>query len=378
MLEECHTSVDEIKKMVDDVSELFKGKPISRALKSNFHNFNNQLELYSNAIQSQLSNPQSIIDIAKMIAVYGQGVSQSLRKDENKNIRSLAEKIRLESESFRSWTENRPEFDEIHLGEKVDIGRLGEYIPKRSDTEIKEAEKRHLSEVEKDLLVIKENFDRYKKEMTDLLSGNETKVLIMTKNFQELEENAKNELEKIDKLYNEKIVLLEGKEKEINGILNLISKKTIAGNFEESAKAEKGTANILRGISLGIMLFIVLIVGYSFWETTQKSFEWQSSIFRIVLVIFLSIPATYLARESTKHRQQQYRHLQMALELKATTPYWNSLPEDEQHKLKIELSKKMFAQDNMPLISEDSFPINSQELISKLIDKIPSSEEKSK
>ena len=124
------------------------------------------------------------------------------------------------------------------------------------------------------------------------------------------------------------------------------------------------------------MALIVGIAGYSFIESMHQSFDLSNSLLRLGLVFLLSVPAAYLARESTKHRQQQYTHLQTSLDLKAINPYIASLPDEEQHKIKSEIAQRIFAPKDFQSISNESYPINSQEVIMALISKFGNDKDK--
>ncbi|GAF52690.1 hypothetical protein [Psychrobacter sp. JCM 18900] len=150
----------------------------------------------------------------------------------------------------------------------------------------------------------------------------------------------------------------------------------IVTEYADSADQEKIAADWLRWGSLFCMAIIILIAGYSFWESIHQSFDLSNSLLRLALVFLLSVPAAYLARESTKHRQQQYTHLQTSLDLKAINPYIASLPEEEQHKIKSEIAQRIFAPKDFQSISNESYPINSQEVIMALIAKFGNDKDK--
>lgn len=203
-----------------------------------------------------------------------------------------------------------------------------------------------------------------------LLNENEVKIIQISERSKLLETEMKTEIEKVSILYSNALKEIEVKENQINDILGHASGRVIAGDFETSAGDEKLMADRMRYASLACMGLIVAIVAYSFWETTNTNFEWKSSIFRVVLAVMLSIPAAYLARESTKHRAQQYEHQQISLDLKAITPYIASLPEEEQHKIKIEIANRLFAARDFTKTNIDSYPINTHELMMELIKKL--------
>ncbi len=185
-----------------------------------------------------------------------------------------------------------------------------------------------------------------------------------------IESLIQQELLKVQDLYSSTLEELKEKRAEIDDLVGLISGNVVAGSYEKSAATEKGAADFLRVASLFCMFVIVCFVGYSFYETTTRGFNWESSLFRLVFSAFLSIPAAYLARESTKHRMQQYSHLQIALDLKAVNPYISSLPEADQHRLKTEIAGRLFARKENELVGSDSYPINSHELLMALIGKM--------
>lgn len=122
--------------------------------------------------------------------------------------------------------------------------------------------------------------------------------------------------------------------------------------------------------SLFCMVVIACVVGYSLYETTTDAFKWETSLFRLIFSVLLSVPAAYLARESAKHRQQQHSHHETSLNLKAIGPYIASLPENEQNLIKSDIAKKMFTPKIQAIQNTDYYPINTQELFLKLFDKM--------
>ncbi|HEY1396403.1 hypothetical protein [Roseateles sp.] len=161
---------------------------------------------------------------------------------------------------------------------------------------------------------------------------------------------------------------INNKRKDIDKLLGHVAGRVIVGGYEESATNEKDVADWFRRASLACMAAIFLILTYSLWESTQGEFNWQKSVFRIIVAFLLSAPAAYLARESAKHRTQQYMHHQTSLDLKAISPYIASLPDEVQHKIKGEFAGKLFSREIGN--HAENFPINSQELLIEIIKKL--------
>ncbi|MDD1139455.1 hypothetical protein M5G22_18005 [Pseudomonas sp. TNT2022 ID233] len=202
------------------------------------------------------------------------------------------------------------------------------------------------------------------------LTENELRLVSLEQELSSLETTAGIEITKLKIAYSEALSEIESKKTEIDNILGHVSGRAVAGDYEKSATEEKNKADWLRIGSLTCMALIAFSLGYSFWETIGTEFDWQKSLFRITLTFLLSVPAAYLARESAKHREQQYQHLQTSLDLKAISPFLASLPEEEQHKIKIAIASKLFAGRDFSKTSADPFPLNTQEIIMELLKRL--------
>ncbi|MNF56627.1 hypothetical protein D3C84_381220 [compost metagenome] len=227
-----------------------------------------------------------------------------------------------------------------------------------------------LSETKDKLKTIVDEQERNDQRIKKLLSESEARVASLEQKIKDLQLDAYGEIDKIKSVYLATHSELEIKKSEIDKILGHVSGRAVAGDYEKSASEEKRMADLLRWGSLGCMAFIAFALGFSLFETIGAGFDWQKSVFRVVLGFLLSVPAAYLARESAKHREQQYQHQQTSLDLKAISPFMASLPDEEQHKIKIEIATKLFAGRDFSKVSADPFPLNTQEIIIELIKKL--------
>lgn len=211
-------------------------------------------------------------------------------------------------------------------------------------------------------------------ERTEIINANTSKQEIELRELNDkvetLEKKYNEQVARADSIYQNGLKDVTRKKSEIEGFLGEASNRIMAQDYDTSALSEKEAANWLRYGSLACMAVIIIIVCYSFYDSTHSGFDWESSIFRTVLVFILSIPAAYLSRESTKHREQQYNYHHTALDLKAITPYIASLPEADQNRIKISIAERIFASRQTNVAQQDSFPLNTQELVMELIKKV--------
>ena len=210
----------------------------------------------------------------------------------------------------------------------------------------------------------------YCQEIEDNSNEFQNKISSLESSVTNIEQLYNDKVKSINDIYNNGMKDIAQKEKQIGKLLSTASNRVMADDFDTSAAEEKKAANWLRYGSLACMAIIVGIVCYSFYDSTHSGFDWESSIFRTVLVFILSIPAAYLSRESAKHREQQYNYHHTALDLKAITPYIASLPEADQNRIKISIAERIFASRQTNVAKQESFPLNTQELMMELIKKV--------
>jgi len=165
---------------------------------------------------------------------------------------------------------------------------------------------------------------------------------------------------------------LQAKSDQINDLLAFTSKKVLTGTYQDQANLEKTAADRLRVGALGIMGFALVLVAISFISSTREDHVLENTVLRLVFSLALAVPAAYMARESAKHRQQQYSLQQTALDVATIDPYINNLPEAIQHQIKLDVASKIFGARNFDHIGRDSFPLSTQEIITKLIDAMAS------
>ncbi|EAT13009.1 hypothetical protein RED65_14972 [Oceanobacter sp. RED65] len=184
-----------------------------------------------------------------------------------------------------------------------------------------------------------------------------------------LSDKTSRTIQDVDQQFVEAEESLNQKQARVDSLIETMSETIVAGNYEESASVEKKSADWLRTTSLIFMVVIAVVTAYSLYETTLDSFKWENSIFRLVFIVLVSVPAAYLARESDKHRKLMNKYLQISLDLKAMDPFMSSLPIEEQHRLKSEVALRIFGTKSNE-VATDQYPISVHDILTKLIERI--------
>lgn len=357
--QQLHEQVHALSSLVNQLQEHLKTKaiPVSQKVRDSLANFHQQYVLFSES--THLDDVDVIIRKAQNVAVFGKQLSQLLSRmmGLDSEMKTRVEKIGEIATKLRKVDDDPSLFrplEDIPTPKPSPPAALPSAIAKRIEQFMLDQEKQD---------------ERVKRSLAE----NEKRSTDVRSKVEELESQVAGTLLKVQEKYDQTLVDLRSKEEQINSILGHASGRVIAGDYEKSAATEKAAADWLRWASLLCMALIAAVLGYSFWETTATEFHWQKSLFRVALAFLLSAPAAYLARESSKHRVQQYQHHQTSLDLKAIAPYLASLPDDVQHKIKSDVAAKLFAGRDLSHVGSESYPVNTHELLMELAKRLPMS-----
>lgn len=181
-----------------------------------------------------------------------------------------------------------------------------------------------------------ENFDLKKTEFDNTF-----------KNF--IAEAEKQKEEQTDQISKEATILLkELQNTKIKAaeLLKITSDIVITGNFKNIADKERRTANALRILAIicmsGVAIVAVLSSIVHLTDQSNATDFWLGTIYRLPVSLVLLIPAFYAARESGKHRKNEFWNRQLELKLASIDPYLASIDEAKQEEIKIELTKHFF------------------------------------
>jgi hypothetical protein len=296
------------------------------------------------AIQSRLKKPQLVAAVEPFIAEAQSFVDLFVNDTQYdfSDIQHLLKELDEHRDYFLDrWAEDLPSNEELEILDDAPDSELYETVDSIKD---------RLHRLATDFQLLQERCDSATKSMQAELEP------LQTRHHEAL------------KFYDATKPDIDHKLKELDQLLQLSGKKVLNGNYHEQARAEKNAANWLRFGALVTMLAVIAIIGYSFYEATKIDFNMEHALLRLVFSLILSVPAAYMARESSKHRQHQYTLQQTALDIGAIDPYIATLPPEVQNKIKEETATKLFSPKTFEHIGKESYPINIQELITKLVD----------
>lgn len=140
---------------------------------------------------------------------------------------------------------------------------------------------------------------------------------------------------------------------EAKKLVNVIGNVGITGNYQLIASYHKSSANTWRYIAIFFMTVLSALLIYTIWDIKGANYDWTKSLIRVIAAAALSYPATYAARESSKHRKWETLNRRLELELASIGPFIEILPEDKKQEIKAKLVEKYFGNNNAETEKED-------------------------
>jgi hypothetical protein len=173
----------------------------------------------------------------------------------------------------------------------------------------------------------------------------------------------------IDSGTDDLVTKLEAKLEEAKKIVGVVSDKAVTGNYQIVANSNKDTADKFRFIAIGLMIILSGLLIYTIWDISGANYDWTKSLVRILAAAALSYPATYAARESSKHRKLEVLNRKAELELAAINPFIELLPEEKKQAIKEKLVEKYFGNNGTDLDdkADENVSVNSLERIIKTL-----------
>ncbi|MEQ6119196.1 hypothetical protein [Reichenbachiella sp. MALMAid0571] len=145
---------------------------------------------------------------------------------------------------------------------------------------------------------------------------------------------------------------LDEKLDEAKKIVNVIGNVGVTGNYQIIANEHKASANFWRWVAI---IFMTVFSGLLVWtiiDLSSSGFDWTKSLLRLIAAAALSYPATYAARESSKHRKLETTNRTAELELASINPFIEILDENKKQNIKEKLVDKYFGNNHYEHIIE--------------------------
>lgn len=383
----CERNLELILELIQDLLKQIDENPLTRAEREELTNFETNYKNFKNRITASSIDVEAAISSASGAAIHAQALGMKIGSRSNFNEQTLrtAKKLHNIAVSFRDTIDSSQEFSMPYvfpIGQNARANSTNiEGVINSHEKNIIELQAKLRSEIEtferditkgtEEIEVLKRRSFENSQKSLDELSALRSSIDHVKSEISGLQDHMLREVDKAEKISED----AEQRSKEVNfqidGLLGQTASKVLLVDYANTAEAEGKAADNLRLASLVCMALTGVVLCFTLYESLNSQFDWKQAIFKVFTAIALSVPAAYLARESAKHRGQEHVNRRISLDLRAITPYIATLPSEEQNKIKSEVASKIFGVRDVGSPSADNYPINIQEVVKMMIEKIP-------
>lgn len=135
---------------------------------------------------------------------------------------------------------------------------------------------------------------------------------------------------------------LEAKRDAAARLLEVTTNMAVAGDFKLNADRQRHNANVMRVLAIIFMMIAIGGAAYVIFIAESGGRDWTFTLLRLLTSGLFTIPATYAAKESAKHRRLESQYRRVQLDLAALDPFIELLPEEKKQELKSEITQRVF------------------------------------
>lgn len=205
--------------------------------------------------------------------------------------------------------------------------------------------------------------DKLAERMTALEGQFQTQMSVFTQTFAQSEASRAERYDKwqeaqqakaddafaeLAKKYAAGLVVLTDYEDQAGKVLGSVINTAQAGAYATYANEEKASANTYRRLAIALMAVAGLVLFLpELWHVGQVvggyTVDWQKALYRLPFSLILFAPAVYLAKESSRHRNNEVLNRRRQHILTTIEPYLALLDPQKAEEVKTEVAKSLFS-----------------------------------
>ncbi|MGS0518478.1 hypothetical protein ACQR5T_08110 [Xanthomonas oryzae pv. oryzicola] len=148
--------------------------------------------------------------------------------------------------------------------------------------------------------------------------------------------------------YTAGLAVLTNYEEQAGKVLGSVVNTAQAGAYATYANEEKTSANTYRRLAISLMAVAALVLFLpELWHVGQVvggyTVDWQKALYRLPFSLVLFAPAVYLAKESSRHRNNEVLNRRRQHILTTIEPYLALLDSRKAEEVKTEVARSLFS-----------------------------------
>lgn len=326
-------------------------------------NLANATQATLNELQAYAGNP--LISHLRNANAQGDSLAVHLQRCPMTTVPTDASAISASAETFRTYV------NEWHAAANKNLATMGEIVTKL-ETRTDDAD-RSVEKLEGRMQGLESQFQTQSAGFNQTFTQSETSRAERFDKWQDAQQTkADDAFAEAAKKHATGIGVLDKYQDEAARVLGSVVNTSQAGAYATYANEEKASANRFRSLAMTLMVLAGLVLFLpELWHLAQVaggySVDWQKALYRLPFSLVLFAPATYLARESSKHRSNEVLNRRRQHILTTIEPYLALLPKEKAEDIKAEVAKSLFADTIALPADKDDDQANTVAQVSNLV-----------
>ena len=156
---------------------------------------------------------------------------------------------------------------------------------------------------------------------------------------------------------------MDNHRKDVEKLVGVIGNLGVTSGYQKTANMARITMWFWNVVAVSAMIGLIRFAYVAFLPTLLGDFKWEAFAGRVFLTITVGVLAAYAASQADRFFKMEKYHRKLALELAAIDPFIALLPLEEQHKFKLEIGRRSFAQEEVPASGGDKSPATTLDVL---------------
>jgi hypothetical protein len=150
---------------------------------------------------------------------------------------------------------------------------------------------------------------------------------------------------------------------DVEKLVGVIGSLGVTSGYQTTANRARISMWVWQGITVVAMCGLIYFAYHAFLPSVQGAFHWESFAARVFLTITVGVLAAYAGAQADRFFHMEKSNRKLALELAAIDPFIALLPQAEQDKLKLEVGRRTFAQEEAVITTPEKSPATTLDLL---------------
>jgi hypothetical protein len=151
--------------------------------------------------------------------------------------------------------------------------------------------------------------------------------------------------------------------KDVEKLVGVIGNLGVTSGYQTTANSARKSMWVWQIVAVVSMLGLIGFAFFAFLPAMKGGFTLEGFAMRAFLTVTVGVLAAYAATQADRFFQMERYNRKLALEFAAIDPFIALLPQEEQYKFKLEIGRRSFAQEDVPMAKHEKSPATTLDVL---------------